>query len=89
MEICTCEKAVFFLPVNILMMWCAGFLGHTTVCLDFNNNFLYIVKIYYHQTILQDATFDFTTMFNPGFLKTAPFYTAGLFLHGFPFFLYF
>ena len=26
MELCTCEKAVFFLPVNILTVWCAGFL---------------------------------------------------------------
>ena len=30
MELCTREKAVFFLPVNILMVWCADFLGHTT-----------------------------------------------------------
>ena len=36
MELCTYEKAVFFLPVNILMMWSPAFLAarHTTVCLD-------------------------------------------------------
>ena len=34
-----CEKAVFFLPVNILTVWCAGFLGHT-VYLD---NFIAII----------------------------------------------
>ena len=30
MELCTHEKAVFFLPVNILTVWCASFLGRTT-----------------------------------------------------------
>ena len=30
MEPCTREKAVFFLPANILMVWHAGLLGHTT-----------------------------------------------------------
>ena len=36
MELCTCEKAALFLPVNILTVWCAGYLAtrHTTVCLD-------------------------------------------------------
>ena len=36
MEVCTHEKAVFFLPVNILMVWSLAFLAarHTTVCLD-------------------------------------------------------
>ena len=36
MELCTHEKAVFFLPVNILTVWSPVFLAarHTTVCLD-------------------------------------------------------
>ena len=36
MELCTYEKAVFFLPVNILTVWSPAFLAaqHTTVCLD-------------------------------------------------------
>ena len=36
MELCTHEKAVFFFPVNILMVWSPAFLAarHTTVCLD-------------------------------------------------------
>ena len=36
MELCMHEKAVFFLPVNILMVWSPAFLAarHTTVCLD-------------------------------------------------------
>ena len=36
MELCTHEKAVFFLSVNILMVWLPVFLAaqHTTVCLD-------------------------------------------------------
>ena len=36
MEVCTHEKAVFFLPVNILTVWSPAFLAarHTTVCLD-------------------------------------------------------
>ena len=29
-ELHMCENCVFFLPVNILMVWCAGFLGRTT-----------------------------------------------------------
>ena len=36
MELCMCEKVVFFLPVNILTVWSLAFLAarHTTVCLD-------------------------------------------------------
>ena len=36
MELCMREKAVFFLPVNILTVWSTAFLAarHTTVCLD-------------------------------------------------------
>ena len=36
MELCTYEKAVFFLPVNILTVWSPAFLAaqHSTVCLD-------------------------------------------------------
>ena len=36
MEVCIHEKAVFFLPVNILTVWSPAFLAarHTTVCLD-------------------------------------------------------
>ena len=36
MEVCTHEKAVFFLPVNILTVWSPAFLAvrHTIVCLD-------------------------------------------------------
>ena len=36
MELCMREKAVFFLPVNILTVWSLAFLAarHTTVCLD-------------------------------------------------------
>ena len=36
MEVCIHEKAVFFLPVNILTVWSLAFLAarHTTVCLD-------------------------------------------------------
>ena len=36
MELCMREKAVFFLPVNILTVWSPVFLAtrHTTVCLD-------------------------------------------------------
>ena len=36
MELCTHEKAVFFLHVNILTVWSPAFLAaqHTTVCLD-------------------------------------------------------
>ena len=36
MEVCTHEKAVFFLPVNILTVWLRAFLAarHTTVCVD-------------------------------------------------------
>ena len=36
MELCTHEKAVFFLLVNILTVWSLAFLAtqHTTVCLD-------------------------------------------------------
>ena len=39
MELCTYEKAVFFLPVNILMVWLSAFLAaqHSTVCLDTGN----------------------------------------------------
>ena len=35
MELCMREKAVFFLPVNILTVWSPAFLAarHTTVCL--------------------------------------------------------
>ena len=29
-ELCTSEKAVFFIPVNMLTVWCAGFVGCTT-----------------------------------------------------------
>ena len=37
MELCTHEKAGFFLPINILMVWLLAFLAvqHTTVRLDF------------------------------------------------------
>ena len=36
MEVCTHEKAVFFLPVNTLTVWSPAFLAtrHTTVRLD-------------------------------------------------------
>ena len=36
MELSAHENAVFFLPVNILMVWSPAFLAarHTTVCLD-------------------------------------------------------
>ena len=36
MELCMREKAVFFLPVNMLTVWSPAFLAarHTTVCLD-------------------------------------------------------
>ena len=36
MELCMHEKAVFFLPVNVLVVWSPAFLAarHTTVCLD-------------------------------------------------------
>ena len=36
MEVCAHKKVVFFLPVNILMVWSLAFLAarHTTVCLD-------------------------------------------------------
>ena len=36
MELCMREKAVFFLPVNILTVWSPAFLAaqHTIVCLD-------------------------------------------------------
>ena len=36
MELCTNEKVVFFLPVNILTVWLPAFLvaRHTTMCLD-------------------------------------------------------
>ena len=36
MELCMREKAVFFLPVNILTVWSPSFLAarHTTVCLE-------------------------------------------------------
>ena len=36
MELCMCEKAVSFIPVNILAVWSPAFLAarHTTVCLD-------------------------------------------------------
>ena len=36
MELRTHEKAVFFLPANILMVWSPAFLAarHTTMCLD-------------------------------------------------------
>ena len=39
MELCMREKAVFFLPVNILTVWSPAFLAarHTTVCLDKDN----------------------------------------------------
>ena len=39
-EVCTHEKAVFFLPVNILTVWSPAFLAarHTTVCLDLIKN---------------------------------------------------
>ena len=39
MELCMLEKAVFFLPVNVLTVWLSAFLAaqHITVCLDFNN----------------------------------------------------
>ena len=41
MELCMREKAVFFLPVNILTVWSPAFLAarHTTMCLD-----IYIYK---------------------------------------------
>ena len=32
MKLCTHEKAVFFPPVNILTVWCTGFLGCTLLC---------------------------------------------------------
>ena len=40
MELCTHEKAVFFLPVNILTVRSLTFLAaqHTTVCLDNNSS---------------------------------------------------
>ena len=40
MELCMREKAVFFLPVNILTVWSPAFLAarHTTVCLDLIQN---------------------------------------------------
>ena len=28
--LCIDEKCIFFLPVNILMVWCTNFLGHMT-----------------------------------------------------------
>ena len=36
MELQKCENYIFFLPVNIVTVWCAGFLGRTTygMCLD-------------------------------------------------------
>ena len=42
MELCMREKAVFFLPVNILTVWSPAFLAarHTTVCLDIQNSTL-------------------------------------------------
>ena len=43
MEVCTHEKAVFSLPVNILTVWSPAFLAarHTTVCLDIYHNCMY------------------------------------------------
>ena len=40
MELCMREKAVYFLPVNILTVWSPAFLAarHTTVCLDMTTN---------------------------------------------------
>ena len=37
------EKAVFFLPVNILTMWSPAFLAaqHTTLCLDV---YMYLIQ---------------------------------------------
>ena len=44
MELCTYEKAVFFLPVNMLMVWSPAFLAaqHTTVCLDIVKHFSHL-----------------------------------------------
>ena len=38
-ELYTHEKAVFFVPVNILTVWSPAFLTtrHTTMCLDFSS----------------------------------------------------
>ena len=46
MELCTHEKAVFFLPVNILMVWSPAFFAvrHTTVCL--NTNLILALSLY-------------------------------------------
>ena len=45
MELCMREKAVFFLPVNILTVWSPAFLAarHTTVCLDYGWNLLEVL----------------------------------------------
>ena len=46
MELYMYEKAVFFLPVNILTVWSLAFLatGHTTVCLDYPHKNSQVVK---------------------------------------------
>ena len=45
MEICKREKSLLFLPINILTVWCAGFLGRTLPCVlispNHNNNHHY------------------------------------------------
>ena len=47
MELCMREKAVFFLPVNILTVWSPAFLAarHTTVCLDLIQNSQAVKKV--------------------------------------------
>ena len=48
MELCMREKAVFFLPVNILTVWSPAFLAarHTTVCLDYAPVVVYFLYCY-------------------------------------------
>ena len=48
MELCTREKAVFFLPVNILMEWSLTFLAarHITMCLNLDYSLKVIFVAY-------------------------------------------
>ena len=49
MELYMREKAVFFLPVNILTVWSPAFLAtrHTTVCLDIQIQYYACVVVCY------------------------------------------
>ena len=73
MELCMREKAVFFLPVNILMVRSPAFLAarHTTVCLDSSQSWYRDAPLYPPSVCQISRQSDIAFAFYSSFCKCA------------------